>query len=345
MSFQKSFVGARLCAPLLIVALAATPQLSPKPWPGADDARTVDPREAFTENLSGLAYESNGGGAALWGVQNRPGMLFRLKQSGTQWMRDAADGWKDGRTLRYKDGTGSPDAEGITFAGATSSAGIYVATERNNDANSRSRNSVLRFDPAKTGAALTATHEWDLTTDLPKTGANEGIEAIAWVPDSYLVEHKFHDEATGRTYSPGDYPNHGNGLFFVGIEADGSIHAFALNHEGGTHKRIATVKSGLSNIMVLEFDQELKHLWAVCDDNCGTRAAILQISSGAAEAGRFAAARVFDRPRSLPNVNNEGFAVATQAECKNGHKPVYWSDDSDTGGHSIRTASVTCAPF
>jgi hypothetical protein len=37
-----------------------------------------------------------------------------------------------------------------------------------------------------------------------------------------------------------------------------------------------------------------------------------------------------------PNINNEGFAVAPQAECASGLRPVFWSDDANTGGTAIR---------
>lgn len=74
---------------------------------------------------------------------------------------------------------------------------MYVASERNNSANSVSRNSILRFDASAAGSTLTATHEWNLTADLPAVGANLGIEAITWIPDSMLVANGFYDESRG----------------------------------------------------------------------------------------------------------------------------------------------------
>ena len=50
------------------------------------------------------------------------------------------------------------------------------------------------------------------------------------------------------------------------------------------------------------------------------------------DAGRFVVSASFERPASMPNINNEGFAVAPQSECVNGRKPVFWSDDSETAG-------------
>src|SRR5262249_21665031 len=117
--------------------------------------------------------------------------------------------------------------------------------------------------PAATGAVLTATHEWDLTADLPTTGANLGMEAITWIPDSFLVSKNFFDETKNHTYNPDEYPNHGTGLFFIGLEANGVIYAYALNQAGTSFNRIATITSGFTGVMDLEFDRDLNDLWAV----------------------------------------------------------------------------------
>ncbi len=110
------------------------------------------------------------------------------------------------------DDAGEPDSERVTFTGG-SAGGIYISAERNNASNAVSRNSVLRYDPSQSGASLRATNEWNLTADLPVTGANLGAEAIAWILDRILVAKRFFDEKTGRTYVPTDYPDHGAGLF------------------------------------------------------------------------------------------------------------------------------------
>ena len=69
-----------------------------------------------------------------------------------------------------------------------------------------SRLVILRFDTDAAGIELTATHDWDITADLPAVGANLGIEAITWMPDSYLVANGFIDESTGAAYNPGAVP-------------------------------------------------------------------------------------------------------------------------------------------
>ena len=177
-------------------------------WPGGADVQTVDGLNVFGGNMSGLVYEGSGSATpgVLWAARNGPGTLFRLVWNGTIWTPDTANDWGAGKTLRYPGGTGSPDAEGVTFAGAGSSGGIYVATERDNNANGVSRNSILRFDPAAAGTTLTATHEWNLTADLPVDGANLGMEGITWIPDTFLVSRGFFDESKGRRIQPGRLP-------------------------------------------------------------------------------------------------------------------------------------------
>lgn len=37
--------------------------------------------------------------------------------------------------------------------------------------------------------------------------------------------------------------------------------------------------------------------------------------------------------------------MAPQSECVDNRKPVFWADDGETGGHSIRKATVTYLSF
>jgi len=309
------------------------------PWPGGAAVATVDDSATFTSNLSGLDYEPSGSSTpgSLWAVQNGPGMLYKLTWNGTTWAPDAAGGWGAGAALRYPDGTGDVDSEGVTLAAGTGT--VYVGSERNNAASSVSRNAVLQFDTTAGGSSLSAVREWDLTGDLPVTGANTGIEAVTWLPDSFLVANAFVDQATGVAYDPAAYPNHGDGLFFVAIEATGGIYAYELDHSDGTFTRVATIASGFPGVMALEFDAELGDLWAVCDDTCQGRSSVLRIDL----TGAFAVTASFNRPADMPNVNNEGFAIAPLDECSGGVRPVFYSDDSDTAGNSLRRAALACA--
>ena len=187
---------------------------------------------------------------------------------------------------------------------------------------------------------MTANAEWNLTADIPATGANLGLEAITWVPDTFLVAQGFVDTHLNKPYDPADYPNHGNGLFFVGVEATGAVHVYALDLTGTNFTRLATFTSGFPSVMDLQFDRDLQQLWAVCDNTCNGRHSILRVSGGA-----FVVAATFERPTGMPNLNNEGFAIAPQGACADGVKPVWWADDGETGGISIRGGNVPCSLY
>src|SRR5690606_23905402 len=138
----------------------------------------------------GLDYEQGLLGDTLWAVNNGTGVLSKLVP-GTGGAWNSATGWGQGKQLRYPDGGGTPDAEGVTVADRGSLDGVYVATERNNAASGTSRPSILRFDVSGSGTELVATHEWnlasDLAADVPTIGANSGLEGITWVPDAVLT--------------------------------------------------------------------------------------------------------------------------------------------------------------
>ncbi len=316
------------------------------PWPGATAVTDADVGGSFFGgNMSGLAYEGAGTSVpgVLWAARNGPGALFRLVWNGSTWVADTQDGWGSGKLLRYPDGSGDVDAEGVARVGSS----IYIASERNNADNGVSRNSILLYDVSGSATTLTATREWDLTASLPSNTANTGLEGITFVPDAYLVAQGLRDEATSQPYNPATYPNHQGGLFLVGVEATGSIYAFALDHVTGNFTRVATIASGFAAVMELSFDAELEQLWAICDNTCSGRMTVLEVDGNTASAtyGRFIVTQRFDRPIGMPDINNEGFAVGTQSECVAGFKPAYWADDSQTGGVSLRRGTVSCTPF
>jgi hypothetical protein len=287
----------------------------------------ADGSNVFGMNLSGLSFESAG---VLWAVQNSPSKLYRLVPDGSTWRPDPA-----GKTLRYPSGGGEPDAEGVVVT----PDGTFVVAERDNNG-STSMPAILRFDTSATTSALTATAEWSLAADLPGLSANAGPEGITWIPDAYLTAHGFRDERTGAAYDPATYAGHGNGLFFVGVEATGTVYAYALTQSGGGYDRVATITTGLAGVMDLEFEPATGHLWAVCDDTCSGRTSTLDISAQ----GLFTVTHTYARPTGMANYNNEGFALAPQTTCTAGHKPVIWADDTNDDGHALRAGTVDCTP-
>ena len=317
-------------------------------WPGQNAVVTVDVANTFPSNLSGLFYEAGQGSApaVLWGALNGPSKLYRLINDGTNWVPDTDNGWAAGKTLHYATGLGSPDSEGVTRA-APGSTTLYVSSERDNENNGVSRLVVLMYDATTTASTISSLRDWDLTSNLPVTGANLGLEAIAWIPDSYLVAKGFIDESKNLPYDPASYANHEGGIFFVGVEGSGMIYGYALDHVGGGYTRVATIVSGNPAIMDLNFDREVGYLWAICDDSCQGRSNVLDIDTrvGSPTKGKFYIRRGFERPSTMPNINNEGFAITPESSCVGGFKPVFYSDDSNTNLHAIRRDSIPCGPF
>jgi hypothetical protein len=323
-----------------VAGTGGTGQAMLQAWPGTATVVAVDSLNQFPNNLSDLVYQPPAGGAGdvLWAVMNDPSVIYSLTWNGTTWVGITDNDWTNGKTIHYPNGNGSPDSEGLARAEWSSTA-IYVASERNNDDSMVSRLSVLRYDTAAAGTSLTATHEWNLTSDLPPAGANLGLEGIAWIPDTTLVASGFFDEAANAAYDPSRYPNHGTGLFFVGLENNGFIYGFALDHSGnGAFQRVATISSGHSAIMSLDFDRDEGNLWAYCDNGCGNQATVLRIGGS----GRFEIARLYNRAPTLADSNNEGITIAPDSECVQGQKSFFWADDDANGGHAIYRGSIPC---
>lgn len=306
------------------------PGLETSPWPGDQEVATADLAATFTQDLSGLAFDP-ADPDVLWAAANKKGTLFKLNREGDDFV--PASGWPKDPT--YVDGTGAPDTEGITVG---PDGFVYLASERNNAASGVSRMSILRYDPAATDSTITATDEWNLTSQIPSAGANLGLEGVAFVPDGYLTGNGFVDQRTGAAYDPAAYPDHGSGLFVVAVEDTGDLIAFALDSDGTTSHKVATIDSGFEHLADVGFDAERQRLWAVTDDTHDGRTSLLRIDGS----GAFVVDAAFDRPAGMPNLNNEGLAIAPQSRCVDGRKEVLWSDDGDTDGHSLRRGTISC---
>ncbi|MEA5554777.1 hypothetical protein VB713_28030 [Anabaena cylindrica UHCC 0172] len=325
-----------------LLGAKAIAQVAYTAWPTTTTVVTVN-TGTFGGNMSGLFYEP----ATLWAVQNSPSKLFKMVPSGSNFVKDTTNGWSSGKTLRYPNGSGAPDAEGITKGELTSTT-IYVATERDGSGNSKL--SVLEYETSGSATTLNATKEWNLTSNLPSVSSNAGLEAIAWVPDSYLVANGFIDESTSAAYDPTRYSSHGTGLFFVGLEANGKIYAYALKSDS-TYTKIATISSGNNKIMDLSFDRDNNTLWAYCDNNCTNRSNLLAIDTtvGSATKGKFIRKKAYEKPSSMANLNNEGIAMKPNSECNTTTTPptkdFFWADDSETSGFAIRRGTIPCGPL
>jgi len=312
------------------------PSTSATPWPGGSTTTALDAVDEDRGDWSGIDVEPDAGSGpgTLWVVQNGDGELYRLTSpdGGATWERAA------GYRLRYPDGTGTVDTEGVTVTAAGSGAGIYVSSERDNDVKDTSRPAVLRYEPTTSGSELVATQEWNLAPDFPGLGANAGLEGITWIPDTWLTQHPVTDASTGADYDPTHYPGHGNGLFAVAVEGTAHVYLYALDNDGGFH-RIADIDSGFESLADVQFDAERNQLWAVCDDACQG-----QIATFSVQDGSFERTAVYARPADTANDANEGFAVAPLSTCRDGKVATYYVDDANTDGHSLRTGTLdaTC---
>lgn len=319
-------------------AVNSCPGLDTRAWPGSPTVRTVDLAETFNQDASGLAFDPADPGV-LWVAQNKAGTLNKLVQAGDGYVR-AAD-WPTGRNPKYHDGTGSPDTEGITFG---PDGAVYLAAERDNEVSGVSKNTVLRYEP---GTSMNATDEWALNGLLPSLGANLGLEGVTWIPDGVLVAGGLKDQSTTQAYDPAHYPAHGTGLYVVAVEGTGLLYVLALDQTAAVQESahlVATIdpqlktNAGPPGVMDVVWDPETARLWAVCDDSCdGTT-----VNLGLAD-GTWSITAAYDRPAGMPNLNNEGFALAPQSTCAGGAKTVLWSDDGDTDGHSLRAGTFPCA--
>lgn len=272
-------------------------------WPGGADVTVIDETQMFEGDSSGLDAQQTANGVVLWAVDNGTGLFWKLDANADGSVA-FADGWSAGKRVRFERDAenaeaAGPDAEGITV---DDGGRLYIASERDNSNKGVNQNVILALDPEAAGPDVVAEQEWDLTASLPQVAANTGLEAVEWVPDAAL-EGLLVDATTGAAYDPARYPGHGEGLFFVAVEDNGVVYAYALNADG-TSEQIAAIDPGLGGVMALDYDTVLNELWAICDNGCEGRGARIAFTGSAPTIELFA------RPAGMPNLNNEGFATA-----------------------------------
>lgn len=276
--------------------------------PVADEAWPFDPQDihditvgndaagAFQgEDMSGVDFDAHG---TAWVVNNDRGQLYALTRDGADW--SIAGAWQ----LRYADGTGQPDAEGVTVG---PDGDIYVATERNNEDKNTSHPAVLRFaapELSDNGEDLAADGEWNFGDVVGDIGANAGLEAISYV---------------------------GDGTFAVGVEASGEVIIAKLGDAGNIDVR-QRYDSPFDGVMALDYRAEDGQLRVLCDEACEGASIVLAEKGGQFEP----VSDVQARPQNMGNFANEGYASFTEA---GGTTYFLWADDGVSDGVSLRGAT------
>nr|VDG62272.1 Streptogramin lyase [Streptococcus thermophilus] len=277
-------------------------------WPfDPQEIQNIDLGGAFAgEDMSGIDFDNNG---RAWIVNNDKGTLFAVDYDEETKKYTEAGNWK----LRYKDGSGDPDAEGIAFG---QDGALYVATERNNEHKDVSRPSVLRFElPTGDDKELKATHEWDLKGLVGEIGANSGWEAISYIPDQ--------------------------NAYALGLEANGKVYFVDLKDDE-THELKQEYQSPFAGVMALDYNSVNKQLRVMCDEVCDG-ASLLLAHNGTEFAP---VSKTQARPAKMNNFANEGFAAfVSRGQCE-GKKLTettrfLWADDGVSNGISLRGAVAT----
>ncbi|HWA65850.1 MAG TPA: lamin tail domain-containing protein, partial [Mycobacteriales bacterium] len=321
-------------------------------WPTSDGVTTADDQCEFVtaqdptgNDMSSLVFSADG--SVLWGAQNKNHIWKLVKDADTGTFVPATDNdWANGKAITFT-GTdpnaSQPDSEGITVGG---NGDLYVTSERDNTNSNVSKDEVLEYDPSAAGDTLAPVQQWDLTDEFVPSviaasgdDANLGFEGVTYVPDSFLVAHAFRDQHLDKLYDPADYPLHGSGLFFLALEKNGHVYAYALNSDG-TYQRVADIDTGIdgtSAIADVQFNADDQGLWLDCDNDCGVVDSLMRIDSS----GNFVRVASYNRPAGLPNDNLEGFAIAPASTATDGKREVVWSDDGIYGEGNAWNATHT----
>ncbi|WP_083586783.1 lamin tail domain-containing protein [Agrococcus sp. Marseille-P2731] len=299
------------------------PVVEAEPWPFAQTVTDAVAAGTWGDDMSGLDYAADG---TLFAVNNDNAEIFELTE-GADGVFSIAQSW----IPTYADGSGQPDAEGISVAG---DGAIFLATERDNAAKSVSRPSILRVELGADGTSTT-THEWNLTSVLGELGANLGPEAIEWISDADATRLGVLD-ASGAAYDPDAYGEHSGGVFAFAVEQTGMVYVAVLEASGEiTLLQEADPGAALEVVMGLDWAAGGNALWALCDEACDNRHAELAFVDGQLTAQR----AVHAAPTMEAGYTNEGLAIDWCETDPAAVPTVAWISDTAHEGVSLRIAA------
>ena len=272
------------------------------------------PMNQFTSNLSGLFYEAATGTdpAVIWAVQNGPSLLHRLVFDGTTWVGTATDGWAAGKTMHYPTGMGGPDSEGVTKA----EAGVVGDLRRHGARQHQQRRQPAERPPLRHQRARDRVDR-DARLEPHRRSSrrwapNLGLEAITWVPDTYLVASGFIDESTLAAYDPTRYPDHGTGLVLRRRRGERQH----LRLRARPRRRAASSASRRCRAArPASWTSRSIATSASCGRTATTparnKSTMLRVGGG-----HFQIQRFFDHPPGLTDSNNEGITFAPESRVR-----------------------------
>ena len=312
-------------------------------WPGSQTVVYSDNECQFVtpvsgQDVSGLDIDPSNPDV-MWAVKNK-NHVYRLVKSNDLWIPDTTNGWSTGKDIVFPNGGGQPDSEGITVG---PDGFLYITTERDNAASSVPLESVLRFDPNEAGAVLHPTSQWDVTAStLRRHRPGQGRFQPRFRGHHLASRHLPHNERIRRPehgcgVRPGRLPRSRTGLYFLALEKNGHLYAYALNADGTFH-RLASIDTGLPLIADTQWDADAQRIWAVADNSVAGSSTLLKMNAE----GSLVVDRTYNRPTGLPDYNNEGFAIAPNSTCVNGVKEIIRADDGNNAGHSLRSGTIDC---
>lgn len=291
-------------------------------WPGIDEVKVLDETSIFDlKDLSGLDNHDGW----IYGVNNKEGRFVIFKIENDQVI--FAPGFDNkGKAVKFiKDANdpkaAGPDSEGITV---DNKGRVYLAVERDNGDKNVNKNMILQVaDPFKDAKEMVADREWNITKLLPDVGANLGIETIEWVSFDN-INGLLYDQKNNKALDKKDYPNaYADGVFFVGMEANGHVYALILE-ENGNAEVISDIKTGLGGVMSMDFDTENNVLWANADNDYNNIHNIIQFNGIKDPKIVHVTA-----PKDMNiDLNNEGFMIDPKASA-DGLRSTYWFMDGE----------------
>lgn len=293
-----------------------------KDWPGLDDIEIVDKEKVFDlQDLSGLDQD----GKWIYGINNKEGrfVVFKLEDGKVVFAKGFGPKGKSIAFIKDKDNpkADGPDSEGITV---DKNGSIYIAVERDNSDKNVNKNMILEVkDPFQEADRIVADKQWDITDILPDVGANQGIETIEWVGFDNL-SNRLYDQKLNKPFDPNDYKDaYGEGVYFVGVEADGCIYALILKDEGA--EIISKISTNLGGVMGMDYDIENNILWALSDDGYDNIHTAIQFNgTNSPKILNIKAANGMNK-----KLNNEGFVILNSSKDQY-RKVLYFMDGSDT---------------